>query len=71
MRPRNAKTVTIKALCGICGTRMNKSGSLARLAEIVAVFETIMPDKQHIEGCDKHSVKRMFSASSNLGAQKR
>ena len=71
IRHRNTKTLTIMALCGTCGTRMNKSGSLARLAEIQATFETLMPDKQHIEGCDKHSVKRMFSAPSTPADQNR
>ena len=36
--PRNAKTVAIRALCGTCGTKMNKAGSLARLAQIETIF---------------------------------
>ncbi len=39
--PNNEKTVSIKAECDVCGTRMTQVGSRARVAEIEETFRTL------------------------------
>ncbi len=56
--PRNAKTMTIKALCGSCGTRMNRAAASADLAQIQARFQPPTPHTAHLVGCDDPSVNR-------------
>jgi len=55
--PCKEKTVTIKALCSICNTRMNQTGSLAKLAELERLFRTLMPQMQHLTGSSNPGTK--------------
>ncbi len=41
----NLKKLLIKARCEVCDARMNKSGSVSKLGEIIAVFESLMPQQ--------------------------
>lgn len=54
---RNEKTLTIKARCGVCGTRMNQTGSSARIREIKKIFGPLLPHKEHLIGCINASTK--------------
>lgn len=56
---RNAKTITIKALCVHCGTRMNKAAASADIAEIQVQLQPHMP---RLTGCDETSVNKQHSA---------
>lgn len=56
--PQNTKTVAIRALCGTCGTKMNKSGSLAKQSEIAAAFGLITPFQEHLAGCENPTVNQ-------------
>ncbi len=55
--PRNEKTVSTKALCSICNTRMNLAGSLAKLSELERLFRTLTPHMQHLIGCSNPGIK--------------
>lgn len=57
-RPRNAKTLSIKAICPTCGSRMNKGASLVKRAEIESRFSAFMPGMQRLAGCGDTSVGR-------------
>lgn len=48
IEPRNAKTVSITGRCSVCGTRMNKAGSRARLAEIEETFRALSLRMKHL-----------------------
>ncbi len=58
IQPRNEKTISIKAKCSVCGSRMNKAGAAPRQAEIEDCFRAFMPDMQRLVGCDNTSDKR-------------
>lgn len=58
--PRNAKTVAIRALCGSCGTKMNRAGSLANLEEIKAAFSLFTPHQVSLAGCETPAVNQHF-----------
>ena len=46
---RNAKTLTLKALCGVCGTRVNKAASSANLAVTQAHARPVTPVNPHLQ----------------------
>lgn len=56
--PNNEKTVSVKAECGMCGTRMTKIGSRAKIAEIEEIFRALTPQVQHLDRCMGASAKR-------------
>jgi len=56
--PMNAKTVAIRALCGSCGARMNKAGSLALLANIKEAFGLNTHGQVSLAGCENPAVNR-------------
>ena len=56
--PNNEKTVSVKAECGMCGTRMTKIGSRAKIAEIEGIFRALTPQEQRLDRCRGASVKR-------------
>lgn len=56
--PRNAKTVAIRALCGSCGTKINRAGSLARFAEIKAAFVSNTVVQVSLAGCETPAVNQ-------------
>ena len=57
IQPRNAKTLSIKAICSDCGTRMNQAGSWAKIAEIEEAFRTLTHQKQHLLRCSGTGAK--------------
>jgi hypothetical protein len=57
---RNAKTVAIRALCGTCGTKMNKAGSLVRIAEIKTTFGLNMVAQASLAGCENPAVNQQL-----------
>jgi hypothetical protein len=59
--PNNEKTVSIKAECHTCHTRMTKVGSRAKIAEIEETFRVLTPRMQHLVGCGDPSAKRRFT----------
>ncbi len=54
--PRNSKTVAIRALCGTCGTKMNRAGSLAKMTDIMAAFGLETPAQVSLAGCENPAV---------------
>ncbi len=56
--PNNEKTVSVKAECGMCGTRMTKIGSRAKTAEIEEIFRALTPQVQRLDRCRGASAKR-------------
>ena len=56
--PNNEKTVSIKAECDVCGTRMNQFGSRAKIAEIEEIFRALSLRMQRLDRCSNASVKR-------------
>jgi excisionase family DNA binding protein len=56
--PRNNKTVAITSQCGSCDAKMNKAGSLAKLAEIKAAFSSETVAQVSLPGCEDSAVIR-------------
>ena len=56
--PNNEKTVSIKAECDVCGTRMTQIRSRAKIVEIEETFRTLMQQVQRLDGCDDARVER-------------
>ena len=56
--PRNKKTVSIRALCDSCGTKMNRAGSLAGIAEIRAAFGLNTVDPESLAVCENPAVNQ-------------
>ena len=53
---RNAKTITICGLCEVCGAKMNRGGSVARLQEIKETFQPHTLVEVSLEGCEEPTV---------------
>lgn len=68
IEPHNDKTVTLKGLCSVCGTRMSQAGSRAKELEIRQVFDAPMPALQRMDRCNKPNVKRTVQPTSTEGA---
>jgi hypothetical protein len=60
--PRNEKTVSIKGLCAVCGTRMNQAGSRARIDEMDVRLHSPSPQKQRITVCGNPGVNHALAA---------
>ncbi len=56
--PRNARTITISAMCGTCGAKMNRGGSLARLPEIRLAFGLVTQAQVNLAGCENPAVNQ-------------
>lgn len=54
--PRNIKTLNIKALCGQCGTRMNKGAAFADLGQLQAQFQLLAQQEEHLSEYDDPGV---------------
>ena len=50
LKVKNARMLSIKGLCDVCGCRMNRDESLLRLEEVQARFGAFMPEMQRLEG---------------------
>lgn len=46
--PRNAKLLKLVAHCAVCGTKMNKSGSVRQLPKYRQLFSAATPAQPHI-----------------------
>ena len=57
---RNGKTVAIRALCSTCGAKMNKAGSLARIAEIKCAFSLVTHHQVSLAGCETLAVNQHY-----------
>ena len=55
---RNAKTVTIRALCATCDAKMNLGGSLAKISEIRVVFGLATPAQVSLAECENPAVNQ-------------
>jgi hypothetical protein len=55
---RNAKTIAIRALCDSCEAKMNKAGSLARIAEVKAAFGLNTVAQASLAGCETPAVNQ-------------
>lgn len=64
VKSRNAKTLSISAKCGECGTRMHQAGAVAKRTEIVERFRAFATETSRIAGCDDPIAERTFSESS-------
>lgn len=60
--PRNEKTVAIKGRCEVCGTRMNQTGSAAKIDEIKNRFGALTLQTQRLTGSGNTSDKHSFSS---------
>lgn len=52
IHPKNIKTLNIKALCGLCGTRMNKGAAFADLGQLQEQFQLLAQQEQHLSEYD-------------------
>jgi hypothetical protein len=62
--PRNARTVVVTGRCAVCGTRMKRFGSCARLLELEETFRRFKGGMQRIAVCDDPRVNRTSAADS-------
>lgn len=56
--PRNGKTVAIRALCDACSTKMNKTGSLAKIPGIETAFGLNTHRQENLEVCENPAVNQ-------------
>jgi hypothetical protein len=70
LEPRNAKTLSIRALCGVCGTPASQCGSLKKRAEIEACFCTLKPVMPRLAGYGDTSDKVTFRKQKRRSSEK-